>query len=144
MSGASIYYRDLVDYKYQLMRPYAYETEIVIPAAVKTPGGWVTLSKTGKLCTKKGYAWDGPSGPTIDTKNFMRGSLVHDALYQLMRERLLSGRMRKAADEILYDLCREDGMSAVRAEYVYHAVRAFGGSSARPSRRAQRSTKKAP
>ncbi len=27
-----------------------------------------------------------PNGPTIETKTFMRASLVHDALYQLMRE----------------------------------------------------------
>ena len=57
------------------------------------------LNTKGHLIIKRSYAWDGPSGPTIDTKNFMRGSLVHDALYQLMRhEHLSSDEWRAVAD----------------------------------------------
>jgi len=68
----------------------------------------------------KGYAPDGPSGPTLDTANFMRGSLVHDTLYQLMREGLLNHNLpREAADRILQSLYREDGMLALRAWWVY-------------------------
>lgn len=53
----------------------------------------------------------------------MRGSLVHDALYQLMRENHLDeDRWRPTADDILRRLCREDGMSAIRAWYVYQGV----------------------
>jgi hypothetical protein len=127
-----ITYRNLSGYKYALLEPYVYETEFAIPEAVAVPEGWVRLGKTGRLSLKKGYAWDGPSGPTIDTKDFMRGSLVHDALYQLMREKLLSRRMRKRADVLLWMICLEDGMPKLRANYVYHAVRAFGAASARP------------
>ena len=80
-----------------------------------------------------GYAWDGPSGPTIDTKNFMRGSLVHDGLYQLMREGLLAHEeYRKSADDLLRDICVEDGMSKFRAWYVHRAVRISGGKSTKP------------
>ena len=44
------------------------------------------------------------------------GSLLHDALYQLMREGLLDHTLhREAADRILQSLCREDGMTALRA-----------------------------
>ena len=139
---ASIYYRELKAYKYQLMDRYVHETGITSPTAVKSGGQWITMTKTGRLTIKKGYAWDGPSGPTIDSKNFMRGSLVHDAIYQLIRERLLVGRLRKKADQILYDICREDGMSKLRAEYVYNAVRVFGGSAVKP--RAGGKTIKAP
>ena len=81
---------------------------------------------------EKGYAWDGPSGPAIDTKNFMRGSLVHDACYQLMREGLLPQDKRKPSDVLLWLICLDDGMSRTRADYVYHAVRTFAGRSARP------------
>jgi hypothetical protein len=80
------------------------------------------------LTIKKGYAWDGPSGPTFDTPSFMRGSLVHDALYQLICEDSLPDFFRAYADRLLYRLCREDGMSSVRAWYVYKAVEAFGES----------------
>lgn len=75
------------------------------------------------------YAWDGPSGPTIDTESFMRGSLVHDALYQLIREGYLDKKVwRPYADKLLRKICLEDGMSKFRAWYVYHSVRWFGGS----------------
>jgi hypothetical protein len=132
---ATIKYRKLDSYKYQLMERYVHDTQWALPRARETRGRWVVLSKTGRLTLKKGYAWDGPSGPTIDTKNFMRGSLVHDALYQLIRERLLPGSKRKPADVLLWLICLEDGMSRPRADYVYHAVRTFGGLAARPPRR---------
>ncbi|TDI37014.1 MAG: hypothetical protein E2P02_23725 [Acidobacteria bacterium] len=139
-----ICYRKLKDYKYQLMEPYIHETGLKIPKRISTTANWLNMTKSGRLTVKKGYAWDGPSGPTIDTKNFMRGSLVHDALYQMMREKLLPQRMRKAADIMLRDLCRHDGMSHARADYVYHAVRVFGGKAAKPSKKATQVIIKAP
>lgn len=92
----------------------------------------IDLCSSGKLSIKRGYAWDGPSGPTLDTKSFMRGSLVHDALYQLMRERGLNQSYRKYADELLKEMCVEDGMSKIRAWLVYCAVRFAGAPSADP------------
>ncbi len=83
---SKITYRSLSGYKYGLMERYAHETGMTLDAAVASRNGWVKMNRSERLTTKKGYAWDGPSGPTIDSKNFMRGSLVHDALYQLMRE----------------------------------------------------------
>lgn len=89
----------------------------------------------GLLTMKKGYAWDGPSGPTIDTKNFMRGSLVHDALYQLMRNGQLAPQWREGADQELRRICREDGMNRFRAWYVLQGVRKGAGFAARPGTR---------
>ena len=132
--SARIKYRKIDGYKYQLMESYSHETNWLLPNAVQTGGRWVLLSKNGKITFKKGYAWDGPSGPTIDTKNFMRGSLVHDGCYQLIREKLLPTRKRKPADVLLWMICLSDGMSRTRADYVYHAVRAFGGSAAKPKK----------
>ena len=63
----------------------------------------------------------------------MRGSLVHDALYQLMRGKMLDHDLhRKTADRILWRICREDGMSAIRAWWVYQGVRLGGGPAADP------------
>ena len=56
----------------------------------------------------------------------MRGSLVHDALYELMRKDKLSTRHRKQADRVLQRICLEDGMNRIRAWIVYRGVR-FGG-----------------
>ena len=139
-----IKYRKIDDYKYQLMEKYVHETQWTLSKALETSGKWVALSQTGRLTLKKGYAWDGPSGPTIDTKNFMRGSLVHDACYQLMREKLVPQNKRKPADVRLWLICIEDGMSRTRANYVFHAVRTFGGGSAKPRKKPKPVIIKAP
>ena len=124
-----IAYKD--GYKYQLHREYAVKTDIL--PAVYRDLDYLVLALDGMLTIRKGYAWDGPSGPTIDTKNFMRGSLVHDALYQLMREKVLDPAVwREPADRLLREMCREDGMSAARAWWVYQGVRLGGEKATRP------------
>jgi hypothetical protein len=125
-------------YKYVLDKDYV--QHIQLNASVSTE--YICLTTKGLLKIKRGYAWDGPSGPTVDTRNFMRGALVHDVLYQLIRLGYLGKSDRLYADDLLRAMCREDGMSWLRAWWVYRAVRAFGAGSARPS--ATRSQKKAP
>jgi hypothetical protein len=115
-------------FKYQLVEPYSVAVGIFPMHAIVTD--FIRLHADGTLTVEKGYAWDGPSGPTFDTPSFMRGSLVHDALYQLMRENLISiYEYRLHADELLRRMCREDGMWMLRAWYVYMGVR-LGGESA--------------
>lgn len=94
---------------------------------------FIDFRTSGILTIKKGYAWDGPSGPTIDTANFMRGSLIHDALYQLMRFGHLSMAYRELADDELKRVCLQDGMSKARAWYVHWALRRGGRKAALPS-----------
>lgn len=119
-------------YKYQLYGDYSISTAVIPDAAINEK--FIALSAVGILTIKEGYAWDGPSGPAIHTKNFMRGSLVHDALYQLMRENLISeSKWRTTADRLLQSICIQSGMSRFRAWYVYQAVRLFGAPSANPS-----------
>jgi len=119
-------------YKYQL------KTDCVVPISIKPSTSiqtdFIDLDSFGMLTVRKGYAWDGPSGPTIDTPTFMRGSLVHDALYQLMREKRLDhDTYREAADRTLQSICKEDGMWALRAWWVYKGVHLFGSPSADPA-----------
>lgn len=112
-------------YKYKLEKQYKVKIDLIPPTPVDID--WVKLDVEGNLSIVKNYCWDGPSGPTIDTKTFMRGSLVHDALYQLMREGYLDHNVyREKADQILRSICIEDGMSSIRAWWVYTAVRAGG------------------
>lgn len=125
-------------YRYQLNESYIIQVPIFLNKSIQTE--WLELSQYGHLSIKTGYAWDGPSGPTIDTDNFIRASLIHDALYQLFRLKLLNARLRrKTADKILKAICKEDGMSFFRREYVYRAVRLFGATSA--SHRAKRESR---
>ena len=116
-------------YKYQLDDSYVVQT--AVKSDTFLPTHFIRLDIDGTLSVLEGYAWDGPSGPAIDTKNFMRGSLIHDALYQLMREgHLETARWRKIADEELRRLCIEDGMTSIRAWWVYQGVRFGGGPAA--------------
>jgi hypothetical protein len=48
----------------------------------------------------------------------MRGSLVHDALYELMRKGLLPPSMKTPADNLLKAMCKRDGMWRLRAWWV--------------------------
>lgn len=125
-----IKYKKRRKYKYNLHSDLDYNTGIEPDAPGQT--GLVSISKGGLMAIKSGYSWDGPSGPSVDTKNFMRGSLVHDALYQLIREGVLKQSDRKAADVILRTICLEDGMSTIRAWYVYLAVRIGAAGAATP------------
>jgi len=117
-------------YKYQLQDEYVIQIAITVPKDIKTK--YLELTTDGVLTIKKGYAWDGASGPTIDTKSSMRGSLVHDALYQLMRERLITSEYRLKADDYLHDICTEDGMINVRADYWRLAVQWFSQTAIEP------------
>ena len=57
----------------------------------------------------------------------MRASVVHDALYQLMRHLHLSAKMhRKAADQLFKDLCIADGVPRLVAHLYYKGLR-WGG-----------------
>jgi len=141
-----IYYRS--GYKYQLAESYSTSVVIRPEAGEKPsersfhgPGGieteYIDLSADGLLTIRAGYAWDGPSGPTRDTKSFMRGSLVHDALYQLMRNNHLPSSCREDADQELHRMCREDGMNRFRAWYVLLGVRKGAGFAAAPKAKKQ-------
>lgn len=121
-------------YKYQLVEDYITSVAVKPDTYALVPD-FILLESSGRLHIKRGYAWDGPSGPTVDTPDSMRGSLVHDALYQLMREgKLDRDKYRKAADEEFLRICLEDGMLPARAHAWYEAVRLFAAGAAKPSK----------
>ena len=112
-------------YKYQLVQTY--RDQIPIFPAVDIEIWFISLSTGGDLEIRFGYAWDGPSGPTIDTPSFMRGSLVHDALCQLMRMGLLDRQIwTDPAARLLQTMCVQDGMWKVRAWWVYQGLAVAG------------------
>ena len=122
-------YRELKRYKYQLMDDYVIDLELK-EFVINTP--FMSLTTAGRLTLRKSYAWNGPSGPTIDTLSLMRGSLVHDALYQLLRMEELPPTCKAFSDKLLKQICIEDGMHRIFARLVYQAVKIFGGASAKP------------
>jgi len=121
-------------YKYQIHEDFYYKLTFR-PVSEKVETRFITLYPDGWLVIKNGYSYDGASGITYDSKNTMRASLVHDALYQLMRMELIEQMYRDESDEELYILIREDGMWYIRAKSWHLAVTYFADSAADPKNR---------
>lgn len=107
-------------YKYQLEALYACETPVT---GTLIEDDLFTLYATGLLVIRKGFAWDGASGPTFDTKNSMRASLVHDVFCVCMRDgRLSYEKWQDTINEFFRQQCIEDGMWHWRAGLWHAAV----------------------
>jgi len=119
-------------YKYQVYAGLEVDTGIIPPEPVSTD--YASLDMKGLLTFTKGFSYDGPSGPTLDTPGFMAGSLAHDSFYEMLRlGKLPAGRgYRKQADKLLRAMCIENGMTRIRAWWVYRGVRFGAGPSAKP------------
>lgn len=127
MATAQLKYKG--GYKYQVHANWIYQTKIKPDHFIRTP--YIQLDKLGLLYINKGYAWDGASGfPDIDS--IIRGSLAHDALYQLIREGHLPPEFREMADQELIYLCDEDDMWEITQAGVWQAVRVLGAPAANP------------
>lgn len=109
MTTRVVYYR--TGYRHQLAEDFELDVSEygIFP---HSPGGndYVQLTLGGDLHISKGYAWDGASGPAINTTSFVRPSLVHDALYQLIRMGVVPRDCRAAADRLLGQMLREDSL----------------------------------
>lgn len=129
---------------YKNLRTYAIDVKMRPDVTIRW-GKHCALAPNGVLTIKAGFLF-GPSGPTLDTDNSMRGALVHDALYGALRSRKLLGRfnsyrnptlmshedLRRLADQWLWKIVQEDGMSRFRADRWYDGLRFGGASSAKP------------
>ena len=139
-------------FKYQLTWGYSVVLLFKPPETITT--FFIKFDDTGELWIKRGYAWDGPSGWTIDTDTVMRASLVHDVVYQLLRLSYLTGmRARELADKEFLRVMLEDIEAAAkgikrkwvrkaylrwnrrRARVWYKALRIGGGPAASASHR---------
>ncbi len=128
-------------YKYQLAIDYSIRISIKPKKYIQAK--FIKLDTMGKLTTLEGYAWDGPSGPVIDKKENMRASLVHDALYQLMRHRKLTAKAHKdKADKLFKKICIEDGVSKRTARIYYLGLKLGGKPATDPKNK--KKTHKAP
>ena len=116
--------------KYVLLKTFVGRLRVKPPSNIYTTD--CGFLRNGSLVIYKGYEWDGPSGPAIDTDNFMDGSLIHDMLYQLMREGKLKRRpYRLYADNEMFRQCKKDDMSLPRRCWTWLGVRVGGYFSAR-------------
>ncbi len=123
MKGDKIFYRK--GYKGSLWESYTLKVGIV---GHEFEHRLFRLTMDGWLTIHDDYPWDFASGPTFDTKNTIRGSLVHDALYEAIKLGLLpkTAEMYRLADEELRKILLEDGMSQWRVRLWFWAVQKFG------------------
>lgn len=123
-------YRTISGYKYELTGP----ASLLVPELRGFPDfkhEYFSL-RNGVIAMRKGYCWDGVSGPAIDTPDTMLAGLVHDVLYQAIRLGLLPPTARADADAALFSLLRQSGAPWWRATYFFVAVRLFGARHAKP------------
>ena len=125
-------YRKLAGYKYVLEKPYLAAWLELDTYTIDTR--WYTLDD-GLLTVHPGYAWDGASGPTLDTPSTMKGALEHDVFYQMIRAGQLPASLREVGDNMLFTrMCEQPAKfsiwAKIRATYFFAAVRLAGARSA--------------
>ena len=119
----TIYYRE--GFKYQLSEDAEFWLDFAPPVTIITP--FVEFHSNGMMLLRRGYAYDGPSGPTIDDETNMQGAALHDAGYQLIRMGLLDINVyRDTFDRAFKRICQIDGMCDFRAYYYFAGVHNFG------------------
>tara|TARA_R110000772_G_C13310322_1_gene440481 strand:- start:54115 stop:54588 length:474 start_codon:yes stop_codon:yes gene_type:complete len=142
----NLYYQDAERYIYKISEKVSIEVPFesgLLPTQV-VANEFIKLecidTGTVLITAKKGYSWDGASG-AINTESWVVASLVHDCLYQLMREGLLNRSLRKQADLAMYYFLKKSMIrgnyfsrkwGAGRAKASYLAVRVFGAKHTKP------------
>jgi len=124
----NVFYR--AGYKYQLAADYSIDTPFRPKEDIVLE--FIELTTEGRLTLKSGYASDGPSGPTRDTPDSIRGAFVHDGIYELIRCGKLPAKARFVADKMAYRIWLEDGMGKIKAWIWYRSIRRFAGFAADP------------
>jgi hypothetical protein len=117
-SNNKIYYTR--GYSYKLVKQF----KIKVPIRVNAESKFIHL-RDGTLTIDEGYTWDGPTGsPDLDKE--MRASLVHDALYELVRNGHLSKDLIPEMNKIFEEIDLEDGDGGFRAEFMYRFENVVG------------------
>lgn len=109
---------------YWLVDPYETQLAFVAPG-VDIETDFIRLSASGRLLLRRGFAWNGAT-LALDDRSSMRGSGVHDALYELIAAGLLGPEWREPADMELRRIMVEDGMHPDRADIWFRMVSKFG------------------
>lgn len=123
-------------YVYRLTENFSIDVPIAWEKPEPYGGKFLSIESIGggwsRITALVGYCWDGPSGPTLDTADFILPSLPHDEVYQFFREGVLDRkRWRSVADMILRELSAEQGMGFCRRWIDWAGVRVFAGGAAK-------------
>ena len=103
---------------------------LIVDAENTDGGSQGSPRRVREIVIQEGYAWDGASGPTVDTRASFKASLVHDALYQCMRLGYVTQDSRREVDRLFRHML--GGMGPLRRGLWYWMVRWFGKKAATP------------
>lgn len=116
-----IYY--IKDMKYALSEDYCIQTPVTGYSIIDP---FFELREDGFLTIRRGFVWDGASGPTIDTDSAISASAVHDVFCICMRDRRISyTEWQDEINRFFKDMCIRNGMPNWRAA-IWHAAVEFG------------------
>ena len=115
---------------YRLVTPYCFMFRRELST---TPNNYnrFTLIKD-RILIPQCFTWDGATWAFRRTLNTFRASLIHDALYEGMRARLLPQNARGWADDELYYMLKADGVEWYRRWLWWTACRLGGWYYTRP------------
>lgn len=131
-SGPMRYHR-LEEGGYELVEDWWCWSRLIAGWAARLDNGTAEQSQGGTLTLRKGFKCDGPSGPTIDTPDFMEGAFAHDAGARMCRASKLPWRAWKPRyDALLLGICKQKGMGWLRRAYIALALRFFGWGAFKP------------
>lgn len=132
-SGPMVFHK-LYSGGYQLAKDYWAQSRLMAGYPAKSKDGLVEQTAEGRMILKAGFRCDGPSGPTVDTEDFMPGAFIHDGGYKLCREGKVKPwtKWRKNYDKTIVAICETKGMGWFRRKYVYFFLRMFAGYAAKP------------
>ncbi len=122
-------------FKYQLAEEIILQTSF--RPASNIYSDFCCLTMLGQLLLKRGFAWDGASGPVVDRKSNMIASAGHDGLYRLMRKGLLDCKLWPQADEMFAKWLKENGAWAITIQIDSLGLKMANGAAANPSNKAK-------
>jgi hypothetical protein len=108
-------------YKYRLEEDFNTKIELFDKNLIST---FIELNPDGYLLIKKGYAWNGLSGPDLDVKKFIKSILIYDALRQLVREHGLEQSYIPSINKIISTQLMASGMNSM---HIWHLISGWCG-----------------
>ena len=107
-------------YKYVVAETFTVQTAIL---GHEIHDDLTDLSKDGKLTIRRGYPWDGNSGPCLDTDSSLEASCVHDVLCDYINMGWLPNSLQPMVDQEYYQIAVAKGMRWRRARIRLLAIR---------------------
>ena len=119
-------------YKYQLTEDEVFKAPFYPKIPIDTD--YISLTSSGIMTLKRGFAWNGANF-VIDRKSNMVASAFHDALYKLMRMRLLDHKEWRLADTVYAELQERDGACKISIMLDMLGLKIASGVCAKPKNR---------